>query len=87
MFKDLYKKNYKSSQKLTKEQVEELETQKLQLIEENKQRLESIFKLKQLITDDPDNKKIYSLHMRRNRDWINKVKKEIEAIEIKLLEK
>ena len=87
MFKNLYKKYYKSSKKLTKEQVEELESKRSQLIQENESRLESIFKLKQLIIDDPDNKKIYSLHIRRNRDWINKVKKELEAIEIELLEK
>ena len=80
-------KHYKSSKKLTKEQVEELESKKTQLIEENKSRLESIFKLKQLIIDDPENKSIYSLHIRRNRDWINKVKKELEIIELELLEK
>jgi len=87
MFKEMFMKHYKSQGKLTTEEAEKLQTQRQQLINENEQRLNSIFKLKQLITDDPENKDIYNLHIRRNRDWINKVKKEIDLIDIKLLEK
>jgi uncharacterized protein YciW len=87
MFKEMFMKHYKSQGKLTPEEAETLQTQKQQLINENEQRLNSIFKLKQLIVDDPENKNIYNLHIRRNRDWINKVKKEIDVIDIKLLEK
>ena len=87
MFKELFVKHYKSKGKITTEEAEILETKRQLLINENKQRLESIFKLKQLIIDDPENKDIYNLHIRRNRDWINKVKKEIDVIDIKLLEK
>ena len=87
MFKEMFMKHYKSQGKLTAEEPEKLELQRQQLINENDQRLNSIFKLKQLIIDDTENKDIYNLHIRRNRDWINKVKKEIDIIDIKLLEK
>ena len=83
----MFMKHYKSKGKLSTEETEKLQLQRQQLINENEKRLESIFKLKQLIVDDPDNKDIYNLHIRRNRDWINKVKKEIDVIDIKLLEK
>ena len=87
MFKEMFMKHYKSQGKLTAEETEKLELQRQQLINENDQRLNSIFKLKQLIIDDPEHKDIYNLNIRRNRDWINKVKKEIDIIDIKLLEK
>ena len=45
MFKELYMKHYKSSKKLTKEQVEELESKKTQLIEENKKLKEDLIKI------------------------------------------
>jgi hypothetical protein len=87
LFKELYKKHYRSSHKLSEQEAKDLENKKALLEQENEKRLESIFKLKTLIVEDPDNAQIYSLHIRRNRDWINKVQKEIEIIEIKLLEK
>jgi len=87
MFKELYTKHYKSRGKLSKQEAEELESKREMLLNENENRLQSILKLKQLIIDDPENKDIYNLHIRRNRDWINRVKKEIDVIDIKLLEK
>ena len=87
MFKNFFKKKYKSRKLLSPEEVVVLEEEQKQLLEEVKIREKQIDKFKSLILQDPDNQTRYVKRMKVHSDLLDKHKKRLEEIEIKLLDK
>ena len=87
MFKEVYKKIFKSRKLLSSEEVNALEEEQEQLLEEVKIREKQIDKFKSLILQDPDNQTTYVKRMKVHSDLLDKHKKRLEQIEIKLLDK
>jgi|7_EtaG_2_1085326.scaffolds.fasta_scaffold47153_3 hypothetical protein len=87
MFKEIYKKVFKSRNLLSAEEVAIIEEEQEKLKQEIEIREKQIQKFKSLMVHDPDNQNRYVKRMKIHSDLIDQHKKTLEEIEIKLLDK
>jgi hypothetical protein len=87
MFKEFFKKVYKSKKSLTQQEVEDLETEQQVLRDEITIRQKQIDKFKKLISEDFSNESRYNNRMSVHIGIVAKHNKRLDEIEIKLLDK
>ena len=87
MFKEFYKKIFKSRKLLSPEETVRLEKELEMLQKEVDTREKQVDKFKTLILQDPDNSTRYVKRMKVHTDLLKEQKKRLEEIEIKLLDK
>jgi hypothetical protein len=87
MFKEFYKKIFKSRKLLSPEETVRLEKELEMLQKEVDTREKQVDKFKTLILQDPDNSIRYVKRMKVHTDLLREQKRRLEEIEIKLLGK
>tara|TARA_A100001515_G_scaffold112571_1_gene93735 strand:+ start:491 stop:754 length:264 start_codon:yes stop_codon:yes gene_type:complete len=87
MFREFFKKNYKSRNLLSPEEVDELEQEVKRLKEDVAVREVQIIKFGRLIHEDPVNTNKYAKRITIHNRIINDNKQKINELEIKLLDK
>ena len=87
MFKEFYKKIFKSRKLLSPEEAVRLEEEVAILQKEIHIREKQVDKFKTLILEDPDNTKRYVKRMKVHVDLLRDQKRKLEEMEIKLLDK
>ena len=87
MFKEFFKKAFRSRKTLSDEKVEELEEAIERLTEDTKLREAQIIKFVKLLQQDPINKDKYAKRLIIHQRIIRDNKQKIEELEIKLLDK
>jgi len=87
MFKEFYKKIFKSRKLLSPEETARLEEELEILQKEVDTREKQVDKFKTLILQDPDNSTRYVKRIKIHTDLLKEQKKRLEEIEIKLLDK
>ena len=87
MFREFFKKNYKSRNLLSPEEAEELEQEVKRLKEDVAVREVQIIKLGRLIHEDPMNTSRYAKRINIHNRIVNDNKQKINELEIKLLDK
>ena len=87
MFKEFYKKIFKSRKLLPPEEIARLEEEVENLQREIVIRKKQVDKFKTLILQDPDNSKRYVKRIKVHTDLLREQEIRLEEIEIKLLDK
>ena len=86
MFKNLFKKIYKSRKTVSKEDADKLNKDISNLEQEIDKRIKQIEKFETLIIDDPEHKERYLKRIQAHQRFIKEHKVEIEKIEMFLLD-
>jgi len=86
MFDKLFKKIYKSRKSISEEEAKELREQIKRLEEDNVLREGQIIRLNRLIEEDPSNSDRYTKRIIVHTRIVKDNKKEIQKLEIKLLD-
>lgn len=87
MFKEFFKKVFRSRKSISPEEAEMLEQQIKRLNEDVSVREAQVIRLGRLMNDDPVNLSRYAKRINIHSRIINDNKKKIEELEIKLLDK